>query len=190
LLARQIEDGAPVDVLVSAGWSEVERLRAKDLVVGEPIVIARNRLVVLVPASSPWIGKEPLALLGSMALARLAIGDPATVPVGAYARTALRRAGLWDALEARVVYAGEVRQALTYADQGSVDAAIVYVTDARLAKTAVLLGDVPGAAGLAIETVAVRTSHRATHVALAFLRHLEGPGARRVLLGAGFLEPR
>lgn len=190
LLARQIEDGAPVDVLVSAGWPEIERLRSKGLLAGEPVVIARNRLVVVVPAASPWLGREPRALLASPSLGRIAIGDPATVPAGAYARTALRAAGLWEALGPRLVYAGEVRQALTYADQGSVDAAVVYATDARLAKTAVPLGEVPGAGDLAIEAVAARTARGEREVACRFLSHLRGDPARRAFVAAGFLEPR
>src|SRR5262249_32970558 len=53
-LARQIEDGAPVDVFLSAGWPEIERLKAKNLVAGDPVVVARNRLVLVVPKDSPW----------------------------------------------------------------------------------------------------------------------------------------
>src|SRR3989442_8429748 len=59
LLARQIEDGAPVDVFLSAGWPEIERLAAKGLVAGEAAGVARNRLGVGVSAGPPWAGREP-----------------------------------------------------------------------------------------------------------------------------------
>ena len=188
LLARQIEDGAPVDVFVSAGWPEVERLRAKGLVAGEPVVVARNRLVVIVPAGSRWVTAEPRAILAAPDV-RIASGDPATVPFGAYARDALLAAGLWDAVRPRLVFAIDVRQALTYAEQGAVDAAIVYATDARIARRARPVGEVPGAAGLRIETVAVRISRARGALAGDFLAAMRGPAARAALDAAGFLPP-
>ncbi|HXJ33794.1 MAG TPA: molybdate ABC transporter substrate-binding protein [Candidatus Eisenbacteria bacterium] len=187
MLARQIEDGAPVDVFVSAGWPEIERLRAKSLVAGEPVVVARNELVLVVPKGSPWIGKDPKALLTSPDVKRIASGDPATVPFGAYAKQALTVVGLWDAVSPRMVFASEVRQALTYADEGAVDAAIVYATDARIAKSAIVLGEVPGSADLRIETVAVRTTRAPAEPATGFLVYLTSPTARAILAAAGFL---
>lgn len=186
MLARQVEDGAPIDVFVSAGWPEVERLRAKNLVAGEPVVVAKNRLVLVVPEGSPWIGKEPRALLTSPVVQRIASGDPATVPFGAYAKQALVAAGLWAQVEPKLILASEVRQALTYADQKSVDAAIVYATDAKIAKQSVLLGEVPGSAGLKIETVAVRTIRSTSPAAAVFLESLTSPAAQDVLRAAGF----
>ena len=189
MLARQIEDGAPVDVFVSAGWPEVERLRGKDLVAGEPVVVARNRLVLVVPAGSSWIGKEPRALLTSNEVTRIASGDPATVPFGAYAKQALEESGLWSTVQPKLVFASEVRQALTYAEQKAVDASIVYATDARIVKNATLLGEVPGAEGLRIEAVAVRTRHATGEVADQFLAHLRSERARKALVAAGFGLP-
>ncbi len=188
MLARQIEDGAPVDVFVSAGWPEIERLVAKGLVAGDPVVVAGNRLVVVVPEGSPWIGREPRALLVAPGVSRIASGDPATVPFGAYAKQALEAAGLWAQVRPKLVFASEVRQALTYAEQRAVDAAIVYATDARIAKRATLLGEVPGAAGLRIETVAVRLPH-AGPLAAAFLAALRSARAHDALAAAGFVVP-
>lgn len=188
-LARQIEDGAPVDVFVSAGEPEIDRLRQKDLVAGTPVVVARNRLVMVVPAGSAWIGKTPRDLLTSPDLKRIALGDPASVPFGAYAKQALTAAGLWENVSAKAVYAADVRQALTYADDGSVDAAIVYATDARVAKTANLLGEVPGAAGIKIEALAVLLKRSTVDASAGFLQHLTGPAARKALTEAGFLPP-
>jgi molybdate transport system substrate-binding protein len=188
-LARQIEDGAPVDVFLSAGRPEIDRLVEKDLVAGAPVVVARNRLVVVVPAGSAWIGKTPRDLLTSPDLKRIALGDPASVPFGAYAKQALTAAGLWDGVSAKAVYAADVRQALTYADDGSVDAAIVYATDARVAKTAKLLGEMPGSADLKIEALAVRLKRSTVGAAARFLQHLTSPAARKALTDAGFVMP-
>jgi molybdate transport system substrate-binding protein len=189
MLARQIEDGAPVDVFVSAGWPEIERLRRKQLVAGEPVVVARNRLVLVVPRDSPWAGRTAREVLLAPEVLRIASGDPATVPFGAYAKQALVAAGLWEAVQRKLVYAAEVRQALTYAERRAVDAAIVYATDARIVPDVVALGDVPGADGLAIETVAVRTTGGASPAAEAFLAHLRSDAVRAVLVRAGFGLP-
>jgi molybdate transport system substrate-binding protein len=189
MLARQIEDGAPVDVFVSAGWPEIDRLRDKKLIAGEPLVVAKNRLVVVVPVGSPWIGRDPRALLTSPEVIHVASGDPATVPFGAYAKQALTAAGLWEQIEPKLVLASEVRQALTYADQKSVDAAIVYATDAKIAKEAVLLGEVPGSQGLKIETIAVRTTRATAPAAAAFLAELTSAASRETLRAAGFGLP-
>ena len=189
MLARQIEDGAPVDVFLSAGWPEIERLKEKGLVAGEPVVVARNRLVVVVPQGSPWIGKPPREALVSPETKRIALGDPASVPFGAYAKQALTAVGLWEVVAAKAVYAADVRQALAYADAGEVGAAVVYATDARVAKTAQLLGEVPGADGLHIEAPAVRTTHGTNPVAQEFLAYLTGPTARAALAAQGFIVP-
>jgi molybdate transport system substrate-binding protein len=189
LLARQIEDGAPVDVFLSAGWPEIERLKEKGLVAGSPVVVAHNRLVVVVPKGSPWIGKPPKQALASPEIKRIAVGDPASVPFGAYAKQALTAVGLWDTVAAKAVYAGDVRQALAYADADEVGAAIVYATDARVAKTARLLGDVPGADAIHIEAPAVRTTHATSPVAQKFLAFLTSPAARAALAAQGFIVP-
>jgi molybdate transport system substrate-binding protein len=188
-LARQIEDGAPVDVFLSAGRSEIDRLREKHLVAGEPVVVARNRLVMVVPAGSSWIGKTPRDLLTSPELRRIALGDPASVPFGAYAKQALIAVGLWDTVSAKAVYAADVRQALTYADDGSVDAAVVYATDARVARSAKLLGEVPGAADIEIEALAVRLERSTVEGSALFLTHLTSPAARKALGESGFVTP-
>jgi len=184
-LARQIALGAPIDVFVSAGRSEIERLRAKRPDVGEPTTIARNRLVVVAPRTSPWSGRPVAAMLRAPAVTRIATGDPTIVPFGAYAKQALETAGLWETVAGKAVFAADVRQALTYADRGAVDAAIVYATDARVAKSAVLLGDLPGGDDVEIEAVAVRTGTSAE--ADRFIAALVSPEARAVFERYGFV---
>lgn len=189
LLAQQIEQGAPVDVFVSASHVETDRLRAKGLLAGEPRVLARNRLVLVVPAGSPWVGKAPRDVLTAPALARVATGDPESVPFGRYAKEALGNAGLWEGLAGRMVYAADVRQALTYAEQGSVDAAIVYATDALLAKDVTELGEVPGAHDLRIEAVAARLARSAAPAAERFLAQLASPAGTAAFTRRGFAPP-
>jgi molybdate transport system substrate-binding protein len=189
LLAQQIEQGAPVDVFLSASRVEVDRLKAKGFVAGEPRVLARNRLVMIVPASSPWIGKPPRELIVSPEVKRIATGDPDSVPFGRYAKEALTAAGLWDGLAGRTVYATDVRQALNYAEQGSVDAAIVYATDALIAKNAKELGEVPGAHAVKIEAVGARLARSTVGAAERYLEQLASPAGTAAFTRRGFGPP-
>ena len=190
LLTQQIEQGAPVDVFLSASRVEIDRLQAKGLVAGEPRVLARNRLVIIVPAGSPWIGKPPRELIVAPEVKRIAIGDPESVPFGRYAKEALTGAGLWDRLDGRTIYAADVRQALNYADQGSVDAAIVYATDALIAKNAKELGEVPGAHDLRIEAVGARLARSTVGASQRFLDQLASPTGTAAFTRRGFAPPQ
>jgi molybdate transport system substrate-binding protein len=189
LLAQQIEQGAPVDVFVSASRVEIDRLQGKGLIVGAPRTLARNRLIVIVPASSPWVGKPPREVLVAPEVKRIALGDPESVPFGRYAREALRTVDLWDTVAAKAVYAADVRQALTYADQSAVDAAIVYATDALVAKNVKELGEVPGSHDLKIEAVGARLARSTVGAAQRFLDQLASPAGTAQFVRRGFAPP-
>jgi molybdate transport system substrate-binding protein len=126
VLEAQVRAGAPVAVIASASPAEPEALFADGLV-EEPVEFARNKLVAATRAGLP-----PLEALGELRredIERIAIGSPATVPSGRYARQSLENSGLLDELEERLVPCENVRQALAYLGQGEVDAALVYATD-------------------------------------------------------------
>lgn len=133
LLQRQIEQQAPIDVFASAGEAQMDALAARNLLLSKSrAVFAQNRLVIVQPAGqSPWI--RALDDVGQPRLRRLALGNPATVPAGRYAQAALESAGLYQPLAQaqKLVFAENVRQALTYVEQGNVDAGLVYATDAQ-----------------------------------------------------------
>jgi molybdate transport system substrate-binding protein len=189
LLAQQIELGAPVDVFVSAGRSEVDRLVDKGLVAGAPVVLARNRLVLVVPRGSRWEGRRPDDVLGSPDVTRVASGDPETVPFGRYAREALRSAGLWDVVRPKLIFAMDVRQALTYAEQRTVDAAVVYATDALGRDTVVELGELPGGDTVRVEVVAARLARSRTPAAERLLEQLASPASAAEFRRRGFVPP-
>jgi molybdate transport system substrate-binding protein len=133
-LQRQIESGAPVDVFASAGIPQMNALATQGLIAPETRRdFARNTLVLIVPADSTSgiTSFADLANLGGSKVARLAVGNPKTVPVGQYAEQSLTRLGLWKQLEPRLILAEDVRQALDYVARGEVDAGIVYASDVR-----------------------------------------------------------
>ena len=127
-LRRQVEGGAPIDLVVLASAEAVDALITDGF--GDPEsrrVVAGNRLALVgPPASSPLTFATLSRLPGD---ARLAVGDPRTVPAGQYARQALENLESWTDLEDRIVLGGHVASVLAYVRRGEVDAAIVYETD-------------------------------------------------------------
>ncbi len=135
-LALQLEAGAPGDIFLSANTAWVDRLiTAKVLQAASRIDPVGNQLVLVAPASrsATTFDADAVALLKSLgATQRLAIGDPAHVPAGQYARDTLRDLGLWDEFAVRCAFADNVRAALALVARGEAPLGIVYATDARL----------------------------------------------------------
>ena len=131
-LLQQIAKGAPVDVFASADQETMDQAQAQGLVKTEQRRnIVSNALVLIVPTAA---GKLPAGLkdLAQPAYQRVAIGLPASVPVGRYTKGVLEAEGLWAAVEPKVIGAQSVRQALDYVARGEVDVGFVYATDAAL----------------------------------------------------------
>ena len=150
VLLSQIAKGAPVDVFATADSESMDRAEKQGLLAaGSRRVLLHNALVLVVPASSPE-RVTGLANLEEATVHRIAIGNPASVPAGRYAREAMQAAGLWSKLEAKLIYAQNVRQALDYVAREEVDAALVYATDA-----AIMPGKVRVAADVATATPVV-----------------------------------
>jgi len=129
-LLRQIERGAPVDVFVSADSETMDVAVRKDLIVESAVrIFSKNKLVMLV-RSGLDIGD--IRSLDNVSVKRIAIGHPRSVPAGRYTQKILEKAGMWEKISNKFIYAQNVRQCLDYAARGEVDVAFVYVTDSRL----------------------------------------------------------
>lgn len=131
-LARQIEQGAPAQLLVSADELWMDHLQQRGRVqAATRRVVAGNRLVVVRPGAGAAQALESAAALhAALAAGRVATGDPAHVPVGRYAEAALRSLGLWSEVGPRLVRAENVRSALAFVERGEATAGIVYASDA------------------------------------------------------------
>jgi len=128
VLETQIEQGAPVDIFISAGRSQMRQLQAKGLVDSAGVrTLAQNRLVLIVPAPGP--GPNSLDALVGPAFRHIALGSEKTVPAGQYAAQTLRKLGLYDRLRDRLVPGQDVKQVLEYVASGSADAGFVYESD-------------------------------------------------------------
>ena len=144
-LARQITAGARVDVFISADQAQMDAVR-DEIVANTRVDLLSNQLVVAVPSDRPRTlrtGRE----LTDPAFRRIAIGDPAAVPAGVYAKAYLEKLGVWSDLSGRLVPSASVRVALSAVENGAADAAIVYRTDMSTAPRASLAFAVPVADG-------------------------------------------
>ena len=134
LLARQIEAGADADVFFSADTEWMDYLAARKLIrTGTRRDALSNRLVLIAPAGSTVaLSIAPgFAIAAALGDSRLALADPDTVPAGKYAKAALTKLGVWDAVANKIARAENVRAALAYVARGEASLGIVYETDAK-----------------------------------------------------------
>ena len=188
-LARQIEQGAPADIFMSADLDWMNYLQEKNLIKPESRVsLLGNRIVLIAPAATAApvdIAKGfPLAtLLGD---GRLAMGDPAAVPAGKYGKAALEKLGVWPSVEAKVAPAENVRAALALVARGEAPFGIVYQTDAAAEKGVRIVGTFPEDTHPPIVYPIALTAASANPDAPAFLAFLRSPKARPAFIEQGF----
>lgn len=194
-LARQIQDGAPADVFVSASPEWTGFLREAGVVVGEPVLIARNALVCVTPQDGRLTATavaDPRVLVSKIAADDLVAIADAGVPAGEYARQALAKLGLSAAFEPRLVGQKDVRAVLHAVEQGEVAAGFVYATDAKVARVATLFAFDPTThPPIEYHAVVVRNADRPGDAAAAshFVDFLTSGSARARLSAAGFVLP-
>lgn len=194
-LARQIEQGAPADLFLSADEPWMDFLQARGLILpGTRASVLGNALVLVAPAGAwqahPLMRQtDLLALLG--ARGRLALGDPAHVPAGRYAQAALEWMGQWHALQPRLARAENVRAALLLVERGEVPLGIVYATDALALPGLRVLGAFPAESHPPITyPFALTRRAEANAEAGAFLTFLTGAEAAPAWQRHGFTLPR
>jgi molybdate transport system substrate-binding protein len=185
-LARQIAAGAPVDLFLSADEAQMDVV-GDQIVAGTRVDLLSNQLAIAVPADRPRVVRSAQDLAGP-AFGRIALGDPAAVPAGVYARQYLQQLGLWSRIEPKVVPSGSVRLALAAVEHGAADAAIVYRTDVATARRASLAFVVPRAEGPPIVyPAAVVRDARNADGARRLLAFLQGREASAIFARAGFI---
>lgn len=130
-LQQQIEQGAPVDIFISAAAKQMDVLEAKNMLLpGTRRDLVKNKVVLIVPKDNTTI--KSFEDLGTDALTQIALGEPESVPAGKYAEEILTSLGILDAVTPKAVYGKDVRQVLNYVATGNVDAGIVYLSDAKV----------------------------------------------------------
>ena len=190
VLARQIVEGAPVDVFISADNAQMERVAQAGAVdANDRLPLLSNQLVVVVPTGRALTGPAP-GSLADPSVKRLALGDPQGVPAGVYAQAWLERAGLWKQVAPKVVPAASVRAALAAVESGNADAGVVYRTDARGRAGVQIALEVPlsDAPPIVYPAAALKRSAR-LESARRYLQFLRSEQGRRIFTDAAFLLP-
>jgi molybdate transport system substrate-binding protein len=186
-LQRQIEQGAPVDIFISASPKEMDSLRSQGLLVPDTRRdLVKNSVVLIVPAGSTVVaGFQDLT---RPAVKTIAVGEPQTVPAGKYAQEVLTHLSIYDQLKPKLVLAKDVRQVLTYVETGNADAGIVYATDAKISKKVTVVATAPeDSHSPVVYPAAVIKNSKNPAGAKAFLEFLAGEKARAVFQKYGFI---
>lgn len=187
-LARQIREGAPADVFLSADEAQMDSLeKAGFLAPGTRRSILSNTLVIVVPAdaTTPPVSARDLTASN---VQRIALGEPASVPAGVYSKKFFEGIGIWALVAPKVIPTESVRATLAAVESGNVDAGVVYRTDALTSKRVRIAFEVPVASGPAISYpfALVKGAPRAA-AARKFLEYLSSRAARGVFVRYGFL---
>ena len=142
-LARQMMQGAPVDVFLAASPDDMEQLVADGWIDSTSVIrFTENRLVIITGLPS----KEKISMrevLMDPAVNHIAIGEPESVPLGRYSRRALEALGLYDVLLDRFVFGKDARQVFTYVQSGNAELGIVYRSDIKLTEQSMIIADLP-----------------------------------------------
>jgi len=189
VLARQIDNGAPADLFLSANVKWMDWLAGRGLLAGDSVPLFGNSLVLIQPAgAAAQLGLND-ALARGLDGERLAVGDPDHVPAGIYARTALERMGLWAGLEPRLVRMQNVRAALLLVERGEAAAGIVYASDAAISKSVRVADMVAPKIGPPIVYPAAVVKDGKVDPARRFLDYLGTPDAKSIFRRHGFDAP-
>jgi len=181
-LAKQIENGAPADLFISANLEWMDYAQNRKLVDSATTGNFTYNTLVFVGAPGKAASMQDLTRLE-----KIAIGSPKSVPSGEYATGAFKKAGIDKQLEKKLVMARDVRECLMYAERGEVDGAFVYKTDALQAKHAKILFTVPQELYPRVTyPMSLTVAGAKNKDAAAFFAYLHGDEARPVLSKYGF----
>jgi molybdate transport system substrate-binding protein len=189
-LAKQIEQGAPAQIFISADLKWMDYLAERKLVIaGSRANLLGNALVLVAPAD----GKTGKVALGPQtdiaALAgegRIATGNPDSVPVGLYFRQAMERAGQWPRVDPKIARTDSVRSALAFVERGEAALGVVYATDAAVSQKVTVIGTFPDGMHDPIVYPAALVAGQDSPASRAFLAFLGNSAATGIFVKYGF----
>ncbi len=188
-LARQIENGAPADLYLSASLRWMDYLDARGLIVAASRRrLMGNRLVLVAPRDSTLdiVPAPGFRLAEALGEGRLAMGDPDHVPAGIYGRQALEALGVWERVEPRIARSGDVRAALALVARGEAVAGIAYATDAAISDAVRVVAEFPAGSHAPVSYEAALVAGQGGAAAERFLAFLTSGPARQVFRRHGF----
>ncbi|MGH7772350.1 MAG: molybdate ABC transporter substrate-binding protein [Candidatus Binatia bacterium] len=187
-LARQIDEGAPVDLFFSADVEKMENLEKKGRIEGGSRKnLLSNQLVIVVPKESRLTIRSPVDLLQAN-VKRIALAEPSSVPVGIYARKYLEGEGVWEKVKGKVVPVLDVRATLASVESGNVDVGFIYKTDAAISKRVKVVYEVTREKGpKIIYPVAIVKESSKKKSAGDFLRFVLSEAGKKIFEKFGFV---
>jgi len=186
-LQQQIEQGAPVDVFISAGTKQMNALEAKNLLLPDSRKnLLKNQLVLITPKSVTNISS--FEDLTKADINKIAVGDPQSVPAGQYAEEALKYYQVLEQVKSKLVYTKNVTQVLNYVESGNVDAGIVYITDAKTSdKVSVVAIAVPESHSEIVYPLSIIKASQQIEAAKEYVEFILGEKAKKVFEKYGFM---
>ncbi len=184
VIATQIEEGAPVDIFISADMKYLNTLKQAGMV-AESIILCKNKLVLAVNRKGPL--HDRVIILTDEKIRKIGIGNPLYSPAGRYAVDLLEKNKQYNLIKSKFIYGSNVRQVLSWVETGDVDAAFIYKTDAALSNQLSIIKEWSTISGKSIDypAIIIKTSypHTGSH---EFLDFLGSERARKILHKFGF----
>lgn len=187
-LQTQIEQGADIDLFLSAAQKQMNALEEQDLLLsGTRVDLLENKVVLITPTDSDK-GITSFEDVATDKVEKVAIGDPESVPAGEYAKAVFTSLKIWDKASAKANLGTDVRQVLTWVESGDVDAGVVYATDAATTDKVKVITEAPaGSVDRIIYPAAVLKDSKNPDAAKAFLAFLQTDTAKAIFEDYGFV---
>lgn len=189
-LQQQIEQGAPIDVFISAADKQMKALQEKGLLVSETQKNLLTNQLVLITLKQSSISLTDFSQLIKTEVQRISIGEPRTVPAGQYATEVLKNLGILESVKSKFVLGNNVKSVLTAVETGDVEAGIVYITDAKSSdKVAIAAIADPKLHSSIRYPIAVVKSSKEPNAAKQYVEFLQGNEAKAIFVKYGFGIP-
>lgn len=186
-LQKQIQEGAPCDLFISASKAHMDTLEEADLVVADSRKDLLGNALTLIASTEKAdliTGTESFI---SAAVESISMGTPDSSPAGKYAQQTLESLGVWDQIQDKIVFAKDVRQVLEYVDTGNVDCGLVYKSDAVLLKTGKIILDFPeDSHDPIVYLAALMTEATQADASVAFYNFIQSDYAKGIFEKYGF----
>jgi molybdate transport system substrate-binding protein len=185
-LQQQIEQGAPVDLFLSAAPTQMNALSDKNLILKDTrIDLLENKVSLIIPVNGTGI--TDFKDVASDKIKKLALGDPKSVPVGQYSQEVFTKLGILDSVKPKAVYAKDVKEVLTWVESGNADAGIVYSTDAKTSTKVKVVAEAPaGSHSPILYPAAVLKDTKNLEAAKEFIKYLSSSKCKTVFEKYGF----
>jgi molybdate transport system substrate-binding protein len=186
-LQTQIEEGAPVDIFMSAAQKQMNALEEEGLLAdGTRSDLLENKVVLIMPADSD-MALTSFEDLATDMVSSVALGDPESVPAGQYAEEVLTSLDILDTVKEKANYGSDVRQVLTWVESGNVDCGVVYATDAATSENVKVVCEAPeGSVKAIIYPVSVLEQSASKDAAMSFIEFMKTDDAAAIFEKYGF----